>query len=675
MTLDLTAELATPLVVAGAVAGLVLGRRRIWPLRIEPWTAGAALAVFLLFAAPIVLSGSATFAGYTILGDTAVHFVLVDRIATHGTSLAGLGPSSYRTTLEAYFNSGYPLGAHAALAAVRPLAFTDVAWVFQPFLACIAAALALTLAGMLESVVASPWRRAAVAALASQPPLAYAFAMQGSVKELATLWLVALFTTLAVQRRVAALAVAAAAGLAAIGLAVAAWLGPVLLAGLVLLALAPPRDSRRTALTALGFAIGVLVLSLPTLLDLGDYLDVTQTVVTTQQELGNLFAPLKLEQVVGIWLRGDYRALPGGDRLQLTHALVGVAVASGVGGLFWLIRRRALGPLLFFVVSMIALAYVTWKGSPWADAKALAIASPAVLLMAALGPVALDAHGLRAPAGVVAGIVAGGVVVSNALIYHEVSLAPRERLAELQDVADATAGRGPLLYTEFEEFGKHFLRDSDPVGATEALTVPGLTPINSDGSPPRFGYPAELSALRPEDVERFRTLVLRRDPLAEPPSPQFRREWRGRWYEIWSRDRGVRAGAAPPRGAVEFPTAERPLPGGWTRRTDDPSLVETVGPGTISGSVQVKREGEYEVWLRGSFGRAVEVVIDGRRTGSARDELAQPANWLKLGSLKLSRGEHRLQLVRGGASLAPGNGDGPRTLGELVLRRGVSPAP
>jgi hypothetical protein len=73
------------------------------------------------------------------------------------------------------------------------------------------------------------------------------------------------------------------------------------------------------------------------------------------------------------------------------------------------------------------------------------------------------------------------------------------------------------------------------------------------------------------------------------------------------------------------------------------------------------------VWLRGSFGRAVDVVIDGRRAGSARDELAQPANWLELGSLELSAGPHRVELVRGGGSLAPGNGDGPRTLGELVL--------
>jgi hypothetical protein len=707
MTWDLTAELATPLVVAGALAGLVLGRPRVWPLRLDGWAAAAALVVFAVFAAPVVLGGSVSFAGYTVLGDTAVHFVLADRIASDGTSLAGLDPSSYRSTLEAYFASGYPLGAHAALAAVRPLAFADVAWVFQPFLACVAAALALTMAGLLEGVVESRWRRALVATLAAQPALVYAFAMQGSIKELTTLWLVALFTALAVQKRVVPLAVAAAAGVAAIGVAVAAWLAPVLLVGLWLVARTPPRDHRRTAEIAAGFAILFGLLSLPTLLDLGDYLDVTKTVVTAQQEFGNLFGPLNLAQVVGVWLSGDYRMAPmagtGIDKAELTYALIGVAVASGVLGIAWLARRRALAPLLFFAVSLLALAYVTRTGSPWADAKALAIASPAVLLMAAFGPIALEARGARLEALGLAAVLAAGVIGSNALVYHDASLAPRDRFAELEKVADRTAGRGPVLYTEFEEMAKHFLRDSDPVGASEAFTVSGLTPATREGGVSSFGYPVALSALRLEDIQRFRVLVLRRGPLGESPPPEFTREWSGRYYEIWSRHRaghtvaqeslsgdggsgdcrlvrqvaslaeaGSRLEATLAPVLAELPTAEQALPAGWARRSDDPSLVQTVGPGAVRGTVELERPGSYELWLRGSFGREVDVSIDGRAAGSARDELAQPANWLDLGRLQLEAGQHRVELVRSGGSLAPGNGDGPRSLGSLVVQRGES---
>ena len=399
ITWDATAELATPLVVVGAVAGLAVGRARVWPLQLDPWATGAALFTFAVFAAPIVLGGSASFAGYTILGDTAVHFVLTDRIASEGTNLAGLEPSSYRQTLDAYFSSGYPLGAHAALGAVRPLSFADVAWVFQPYLAFVAAALALSLVGLLNGIVASPWRRAAVAALAAQPALVYAFAMQGSVKELVTLWLVALFTALAAGKHVIPLAVAAAAGVAAIGVAVAVWLGPVLLVALWLVARTPPRDVRRTAKIALGFAALLVLLCLPTLLDLGDYLEVTKGVVTAQEELGNLFGPLSLVQVFGVWFTGDYRGLPasgsGIDKRELTYLLIGVVGAAGLARRGVARAPPGLAPLLFLAVSLLALAYVTRNGSPWADAKALAIASPAVLLMAALGPVALEASGAR----------------------------------------------------------------------------------------------------------------------------------------------------------------------------------------------------------------------------------------------------------------------------------------
>ena len=143
------------------------------------------------------------------------------------------------------------------------------------------------------------------------------------------------------------------------------------------------------------------------------------------------------------------------------------------------------------------------------------------------------------------------MLASNAFVYHDASLAPRERLAELDTVAERTAGRGPVLYTEFEEFAKHFLRDSDPVGASEAFTVSGLTPLTRDGAAPRFGYPIDLSELRLEDIQRFPVLVVRRGPSGASAPPEYRREWSGRYYEIWSRriERADgRGGGAPERG-------------------------------------------------------------------------------------------------------------------------------
>ena len=60
----------------------------------------AAVGVFAVFAAPIVLSGEATFAGYIKLDDTATWFAMTDRVMEHGRSLAGLAPSTYEATLR-----------------------------------------------------------------------------------------------------------------------------------------------------------------------------------------------------------------------------------------------------------------------------------------------------------------------------------------------------------------------------------------------------------------------------------------------------------------------------------------------------------------------------------------------------------------------------------------------
>ncbi len=67
---DATAELGLPLIVALTVVGLALGARRLRPMRPDPWAAALALAVFAVFAAPVVLTGEATFTGYIRLDDT-----------------------------------------------------------------------------------------------------------------------------------------------------------------------------------------------------------------------------------------------------------------------------------------------------------------------------------------------------------------------------------------------------------------------------------------------------------------------------------------------------------------------------------------------------------------------------------------------------------------------------
>jgi hypothetical protein len=123
---DATAELAAPLVVALAAAGLLLvppwrGAARTWP-------AAAAVAVFAAFAAPTVLAGKATFDGYIKLDDTATYFAMTDRVMTHARSLAGLDLSSYLRTLETTLQIGYPTGSLMPLGLGHVLLSYDLAW-------------------------------------------------------------------------------------------------------------------------------------------------------------------------------------------------------------------------------------------------------------------------------------------------------------------------------------------------------------------------------------------------------------------------------------------------------------------------------------------------------------------------------------------------------------------
>src|SRR5262245_9340042 len=103
-----TAELAAPAVSLAAVAGFGSSIRRSWT-RLDWWALAAGVGVFAVYAAPVVLSGRATFPGYIKLDDDATFLANLDRIMEHGRSLAGLEPSTYLATLEPHLGKGYPL--------------------------------------------------------------------------------------------------------------------------------------------------------------------------------------------------------------------------------------------------------------------------------------------------------------------------------------------------------------------------------------------------------------------------------------------------------------------------------------------------------------------------------------------------------------------------------------
>ena len=206
-----TARLAVPAAVALGAAGLALAaseRRRspadgaaphrFTPPRPTP-DALAAAVVFAAYAAPVVLSGEATWAGYIKLDDTSTWLALVDRALEHGRTLTGLPISTYREVLAHYLVVGYPLGAFLPVGLGHALLGQDSAWLTDPWMATMAAALTLALARIARGALpdAPRWQPAAIAALAGQAALLYGYYLWGGMKELAGAFLVAAFAVTA----------------------------------------------------------------------------------------------------------------------------------------------------------------------------------------------------------------------------------------------------------------------------------------------------------------------------------------------------------------------------------------------------------------------------------------------------------------------------------------------
>jgi hypothetical protein len=698
---DWSAELTTPVVLLLAVAGIGLGFRRLRTPALDPWAIAVAVGVFAVFAAPVVLSGEATFAGYTVLGDTSIHFIGADHLLEHGRHFSGLAPSSYEFSLANYYGAGgYPSGGPTAVGAVRTLVGEDVAWVFQPFLSLLVATMALSLYSLLQPLVAFKPMRALAAFIAAQPALVLAYALQGSVKEIGAVWGVALICALLPVfadrpeygvRRAIPLAVAAAAAIAFVGPAAGVWIAPAALVALVL-SVWSRRPRWSLTLAEAGVFTGLfLVLTLPSLADLRSYLDVAGGVVTSQNEFGNLLGPLDRVQIFGSWLTGDYRVHPVGRNLALTHAFIALSAFSAVLGVVWLVRRRASWPALFAGISFLGWAYITERGSPWADAKALMIASPAFVLLAMLGPPALHSAGRRPEAWLLAAAVSIGVLASNALAYHDVSLAPRDRLDELEGIGTLISGQGPTLYTEFEEFGKHFLRQGDPEGSSEGWQR-HFGPLRS-GHFARQGFSNDLDDFSLKYIRYYRTIIVRQSPAASRPPSNYRRTFSGHYYDVWQREAGTersvvehtalgsrfqRGGRAPcaevkrldrlarrvggriayspaPRSYEILPTRSA-FPPRWFIDGSEGHILRPRGPGKIEDSAVVQKPGKYDVWIMGSFARGFEVFLDGRPVGKVEHHLNGRGQYEYVTAAELNRGRHIVTLLRGGGSLAPGDG-------------------
>jgi hypothetical protein len=279
-------------------------------------------------------------------------------------------------------------------------------------------------------------------------------------------------------------------------------------------------------------------------------------------------------------------------------------------------------------------------------------------------------------ASVLALVIAGGVLWSNVDQYHDVWLAPRGQLHELETIGQEFAGDGPALMTNYEPYGaRHFLRSLDPEGASELRR---RFDYLVDGTMLDKGASADIDRIRLDQVLVYRTLVLRRGPAASRPPSDYKLVWSGRWYEVWQRPvhpkrtivQHVPLGNASQAAApAPCPTVEA-LRGRLLATATRPQAIG-LGPPPLNGTrlvrVNVPVDGVYTAWLAGDWFGNASISIDGRTVGSLREELNWPGLYTDLGSTPLRAGNHLVGITYRPGGWHPGSGGTPYAFGPAAL--------
>lgn len=724
----------TPYAIAAcALAGLALSRSEAQALLVRwrswLWPFAAAALAYVIALAPVLAAGRSTLSSYMTLTDSAVHLVGADFLLHHGQDFAHLDlRSSYGQYVNAYYAAGYPSGADTLFGASSLLLGLPLIWTFQPFNAL-----------MLALVSGPAWllvRRLGLergwAALATvtvtAPALVYAYELIGSVKEITALPLLLTLGALTVvwrrwlwqaPNRAIPFALVVAGGVSAVGVAFGAW---ALASVLVLLpiaigdsvrALGKPRPvaidspapvrgspaSRRLAgVIALGGsgAIVLLIGALPTWSGLSGSLRVSQEIASTANP-GNLHTPLRMTQLFGIWLSGSYKLLPDGGYRGLTYALIALVALAAALGTLRLLRtgQRALfGWIALMIVVWVALSAY---GTTWTQAKTLMLTSPLLTLLAWAGIQALRGGARRRRSAALGALLAlalgSGALASDAMLYHSSDLAPTARYREMAWIDSRFAGRGPALFTDYDEYAMYVLRDLDIGGPNFIYPPPALA-----GAVPAHGHLVDLSRIAPSLLRRYPLIITRRDPSAARPPAAYSLLWQGTYYQVWGR----RSGAPAPiarlslRGARSgqcarlrllahvahehralLIAAERPelvrvrlggtrRPASWARVREG---IHMDGPGRLTTVIEIPTAGEWNVWLQGQAMRALHVSIDGRSIGAIGGQTGgtslTPQTMPPL-RVALYPGTHTVSVARAGASLAPGDG-GSAVLSAILL--------
>jgi hypothetical protein len=709
--------------LAFALAGFLLearaGALRLPRVDAIPWGALAALFAFLAVGAPTLLTGTPTWTGYSRIVDIGFQMDFAHYVAVAGRAATG-SSSSYQLVVGKLTGIGYPGGGQATLGAIAALIRTDLAWCYQIYHAFAAAMGALAIYSLLGRISASRALRALGAAIAIEPNLLYAYALEGGIKELTTASLLMTVAAVLAERlpgegpRMSVLpaAVAISGAFAAFSIGVAPWLGLLLLATFVLTLV--PR-ARKRALASWGLLAAIaIVISLPGLISAVTQLaGIAETAIggTVELGLGNLAAPVPKLAATGVWLTADYR-FPL-VHVAMTHRLAALVLTLAIVGILYALWRRSWVLAFIGIAAPIALADYIAHGGPWLQFKSFTITGVFALTLAFVGAAALRESRRRAislAGWLLAAIIAGGILYGNAIIYHDTTLAPAARYHDLAAIGKRFAGQGPTLYPGFDEYAEYFLHEEEGSSSVnpahgEFALAPGVV------EPGGIGFAFNLNQFRLSFLQRFKLIVEPRGPAAIRAPSNWDLVQQTPYFNVWRRERppaGIfihlplsglphertakfcrnlqgnlrQAGAGARIAWVTAPATSEVLPTAGVHPSywhQAGSELVLYGAGSDRMSFTLAHAGRYSLWMAGTIGRPVKFLIDGHAIGTIAYQERYPGQFIRIDfAHEISAGPHTLTAVRGGGSLHPGSGDDvdpdTRGLGPIVILPGESPS-
>jgi hypothetical protein len=535
-------------VVAGAIVFRERGYEVAGVLR-----AGAPVAIVIaaVLAIPFAVSGHWGLLGVGFNNDLGLHLAWAEWLRS------GFGPTP---------EPGYPLGPHGLAVATAVVPGINLAQAFIGEIVAIGVLTGLTAIGALGEM--RPARRVLTAVLVALPYLAASYFAQAAFKETAEALLVLTFVVFLLapgalpagswQRLRFALPVLALLGGIFFSYSFAGVAWPVAIAALWSLTLPAVRRALRPkallrfllrplTLLALVVLAGLAVLALVGPFGFaGSFNKVAGS---------NTYGPVSPIETLGVWWSSNYRldavgsaALPG-----LAGAIAVVALLVGVA--WWVQRREATVPIALAASAVLYLVSLPFSGD-YSQAKALMIAAPLAMLVAAKpliwefpslsrrraenGPISPgigpSAGAWRVGWAVLGVAFVGGAIYSSLLALRDAPVAPPGHGSELRAFLPVVRGE-PVLYAGQDRYAAYELLGADTHVPLVEFPDEAVSPNPEKPFDTGDAYsPIDFDSFSTGTLNAFPYVVTSRAAWNSKPPPNFKRVAATPSYVLWERD-------------------------------------------------------------------------------------------------------------------------------------------